>query len=436
MEDKSLHNSQQSQAISESLQSFIDSMVEEIVLEGKPFDSQKKYLKKFSENEGVDYDKLEADITTFIEILDSFKTAFSKLQVKLAEEKGSECYISKEMQDKLIKHSSPVKEIGNVGVDSQPKLNKEERKSYSTETWIWGISAVFMVFGYSKIVAFAAEFFDKYFPFFEIERSIITTILFAGLAFLCWAFRKKGKTLLIMWGVAAIWLFVYCLLNMYLLIDDSSIYLKCNAILNLLAITVIAILARSYFRKKKSSEHVALVTATISSIMILNPIGGLSFTLNIMSLVSVFFIVSIIIMVLKLWKRTSTIRILYSISTVLACYYIIGFLFHFYWGTYSSTYALVIEGVLCSVTAIASIMTWTMHGIKDEIRALLFFIISLLSLSNLIVGFCGTLYDLQEWVSSPLPLYISLCYYTPIFFFWTALICSYLIHPLLHHKTQ
>ena len=44
MEDKSLFNSKQSQGISDSLQSFIDSMVEEIVLEGKPFDTQKKYL--------------------------------------------------------------------------------------------------------------------------------------------------------------------------------------------------------------------------------------------------------------------------------------------------------------------------------------------------------------------------------------------------------
>ena len=88
MEDQSIFTKNQPKEVSAGLQNFIDSMVEEIVLEGKPFDTQKKYLKKFSEKEGVDYDKLEADITTFIEILDSFKTAFSKLQVKLAEEKG------------------------------------------------------------------------------------------------------------------------------------------------------------------------------------------------------------------------------------------------------------------------------------------------------------------------------------------------------------
>ena len=44
MEDKSLFSSNRSAKISDGLQNFIDSMVEEIVLEGKPFDTQKKYL--------------------------------------------------------------------------------------------------------------------------------------------------------------------------------------------------------------------------------------------------------------------------------------------------------------------------------------------------------------------------------------------------------
>lgn len=76
MEDKSLYNGQQPKEISEGLQNYINSMVEEIVLEGKPFDAQKKYLKKFSENEVIDYNKLEADIVTFIEILNSFNRIY------------------------------------------------------------------------------------------------------------------------------------------------------------------------------------------------------------------------------------------------------------------------------------------------------------------------------------------------------------------------
>lgn len=126
MEDQSIYTISHYERISEGLQRFIDSMVEEIVLEGKPFNTQKKYLKKFSEKEGIDYYKLEADIATFIEMLDNFKTAFCQQQVKLAEEKGCECYISKDMLDKLIKHCSSVREIGDT--DVAPQSNFKRRK--------------------------------------------------------------------------------------------------------------------------------------------------------------------------------------------------------------------------------------------------------------------------------------------------------------------
>ena len=102
MEDESIFTKKQPKEISEGLQRFIDSMVEEIVLEGKPFDSQKKYLKKFSENEGLDYDKLEADITTFIEILDNIKKTPNKLMEKYAVDKGHECFISDTVIAKLL----------------------------------------------------------------------------------------------------------------------------------------------------------------------------------------------------------------------------------------------------------------------------------------------------------------------------------------------
>ena len=94
MEDKSLYNSQQRQEISANLQNYIDSMVEEIVLEGKPFNTQKKYLKKFSESEGLDYEHLEQSITIFIEIFENIKKTPNTLMEKLAVEKGQDCYIS------------------------------------------------------------------------------------------------------------------------------------------------------------------------------------------------------------------------------------------------------------------------------------------------------------------------------------------------------
>lgn len=94
MEDKSLYNSQQSQGISETLQNYIDSMVEEIVLEGKPFDSQKKYLKKFSENEGLDYEAIEKSITELVETMREMKSSSSKMLIKLALIQAKDAYVT------------------------------------------------------------------------------------------------------------------------------------------------------------------------------------------------------------------------------------------------------------------------------------------------------------------------------------------------------
>ncbi len=107
MIDKSLYNSQNSLGISETLQNYIDSMVEEIVLEGKTFDSQKKYLKKFSEKEGLDYEHLEDNICTFIDIFESLKKTPNKLMEKFAIEKGRDCYISDVIITNLLDFLSP-----------------------------------------------------------------------------------------------------------------------------------------------------------------------------------------------------------------------------------------------------------------------------------------------------------------------------------------
>ena len=84
MEDQSIFSSSQPKAISEGLQNFINAMVEEIVLEGKPFDTQKKYLRKFSENEGLDYETIEKGITELVETFCEMKSTDSKLLMKLA----------------------------------------------------------------------------------------------------------------------------------------------------------------------------------------------------------------------------------------------------------------------------------------------------------------------------------------------------------------
>ena len=114
MEDRSIYTNSQPKDISEGLQNFIGSMVEEIVLEGKPFDTQKKYLKKFSEKDGLDYERLEADINTFVEILNRIKTSHDDFMVKLAEEKSKDCYLSPSVVSNILNNLSDSDSTGNV----------------------------------------------------------------------------------------------------------------------------------------------------------------------------------------------------------------------------------------------------------------------------------------------------------------------------------
>lgn len=94
MEDQSLFSSSEPIGISEGLQNFINAMVEEIVLEDKPFDTQKKYLKKFSENEGLDYEAIEKAVTELTETLAEMKSSDSKTLLRLAVFQAKECYVT------------------------------------------------------------------------------------------------------------------------------------------------------------------------------------------------------------------------------------------------------------------------------------------------------------------------------------------------------
>ena len=100
--DQSIFTNSHPKQISDGLQNFIDSMVEEIVLEDKPFNIQKKYLKTFSEKEGLDYVQLESNICTFIDIFRDLKVTPNRLMEKLAVEKGLSSYISDAMVETLL----------------------------------------------------------------------------------------------------------------------------------------------------------------------------------------------------------------------------------------------------------------------------------------------------------------------------------------------
>jgi hypothetical protein len=100
--------------ISEDLQNLIDAMVEEIVLEGRPFDDCKKYLPRYCESEGLDYEALEKGITELVETLREMKTSDSQTLVRLALFQARECHVTEAL---VIRLAEQVKTVPKVDED-------------------------------------------------------------------------------------------------------------------------------------------------------------------------------------------------------------------------------------------------------------------------------------------------------------------------------
>ena len=84
---------------------FVESMVEEIILEEKPFDSYKEELKTQCEKEGVDYDNLEDVLENFLENLDTGIKSSDGLAIGMgmwfAYMDAKECYVREEKIDEI-----------------------------------------------------------------------------------------------------------------------------------------------------------------------------------------------------------------------------------------------------------------------------------------------------------------------------------------------
>ena len=89
--------------ISDLLRQFIEALVKEVVLEGKPFDDQKKkWLQTYSQEEGVDYALLEKNFTDFFEVMEEWKQHGLKSSELMAKMLAKKCYISESEMEKLF----------------------------------------------------------------------------------------------------------------------------------------------------------------------------------------------------------------------------------------------------------------------------------------------------------------------------------------------
>ena len=84
---------------------FVESMVEEIILEEKPFDSYKEELKLQCEKQGVDYHSLEYNLEDFLENLDMGIKSPDGLAIAMAMahalEDAEKCYVREEKIDEI-----------------------------------------------------------------------------------------------------------------------------------------------------------------------------------------------------------------------------------------------------------------------------------------------------------------------------------------------
>ena len=91
-----------SKCISNTLRQFIEALAEEVVLEGKPFESQKRWLLRYCQVDGVDYATLETNLLDFFEIMEEWKRLHLKSSQLTAKMLAKDCYISDEVMRKLM----------------------------------------------------------------------------------------------------------------------------------------------------------------------------------------------------------------------------------------------------------------------------------------------------------------------------------------------
>ena len=102
----------------ERFRGFVEAMVEEIILEDKPFDSYQEELKKRCEEEGVEYDYLVYDLEDFLEDLSMGIKSPDGLAIAMAMasaiREAEKCYVREEKIEEIAnkwKLSHPSQEF-------------------------------------------------------------------------------------------------------------------------------------------------------------------------------------------------------------------------------------------------------------------------------------------------------------------------------------
>ncbi len=133
MQERTANNKQS--RISPELQEYINELVKEVVLNGKDFNSQKKWLKKYVEAENGDFDTLSENLNSMFEGLNELRVNNSE-HIKNAIEK-----YAKESNIKRGVIYSLMNKISNPNGENEEKCSFCGRGCYNedVELWIKGV---------------------------------------------------------------------------------------------------------------------------------------------------------------------------------------------------------------------------------------------------------------------------------------------------------
>jgi hypothetical protein len=110
--------------ISDTFREYIEALVEEVVINGEPFEAQKKWLRKNSEAEGVSFETIESNLNDFFEAIKELEEHESKSTERFARNLAQSCYFSETEVDKLIDNAAAVR----VKKEAERKAQEEKER--------------------------------------------------------------------------------------------------------------------------------------------------------------------------------------------------------------------------------------------------------------------------------------------------------------------
>ena len=136
MQDKTaIGNNENANTPSKTFREYIESLVEEIVINNAVFNDHKKYLQRYSQEEGLDYATLEKNLTDFFETLEELKSHESKVVERLAKMLGMYCYLEEGKVDELVSamNKAREKEVERKAKKEAERKAKEEKERRAKE---------------------------------------------------------------------------------------------------------------------------------------------------------------------------------------------------------------------------------------------------------------------------------------------------------------